>query len=105
MNIDQGLRAGNDAWLNGANLLVFGHDDKNSKEGVSDMQRAAKNILYTYCNTYYQAQTYGDGMGIKITEDVFPVWIFILVGIDVVAVAGLGTWTYFLFYRRKKKEA
>ncbi len=106
MNLDQGLATGTDAWLNGANSLVFGHDDKNSKEGVSDMQRAAKNILYTYCNTYYQAQTYGDGMGIKITEDVFPVWIFILVGIDVVAVAGLGTWTYFLFFRRKKaKEA
>ena len=25
--------------------------------------------------------------------------------VDVVAVAGLGTWTYFLFFRRKKKEA
>ena len=37
-------------------------------------------------------------------EAPFPAWIFIVVGIDVVAVAGIIVWTIFLFKKPKAKN-
>lgn len=69
------------------------------------MQRAAKNVLYTYCNTYYIAETDGDGMAMRQTDDKFPVWIFALIGLDVVALAGVGVWMFFTIRSIKKESA
>lgn len=102
MNLDQGLATGSDAWLNGAHWGVGGHNNKDTNAGISDMQRAAKNILYTYCNTYHVAKTEGDGMSLKQKAYVFPVWILILVAIDLIGVAGVGVWAFFTIKKIKK---
>lgn len=89
MNVDQGLCAGNDLWLTGEQTRPSGHTDKTSAAAVSNMRTAAKNILYTYCNTYYVASNAGNEVAVKEAKNVFPVWIWILVAIDVVFIAGL----------------
>ena len=103
MNLDQGLACGSDAWLNGSHSTPGGHNDKNSNEGVRDMKRAAKNIVYTYCNTYYCAKHLGDTIVVKVPTDVFPVWTLILGGIDLVGFGSLGVWI-FLHVRKLKLE-
>lgn len=105
MNLDQGLACGQDIWLNGANVPVSGHNQKNSASGILDMQRAAKNVVYTYCNTYYIAQTAGDGMDLKELSNVTPVWLAILIPFDVIGLAGIGVWLFFnLKSIRKSKK-
>ncbi|MCH5162149.1 MAG: glycoside hydrolase family 3 C-terminal domain-containing protein [Clostridiales bacterium] len=105
MNIDQGLACGQDIWLNGPGGGVSGHNRKNSADGIADMQRAAKNIVYTYCNTYYIAQTAGDGMSLKLVEEGEPLWLAILIPLDVVALAGVGVWLFFTIRSIKKGNA
>lgn len=95
MNLDQGLACGSDAWLNGSHSSPGGHNDKNSNEGVRDMKRAAKNIVYTYCNTYYSAKHLGDNIVIKAPVYVFPVWTIFLGAIDFVGFGALGVWIFF----------
>ena len=105
MNLDQGLATGSDLWLNGAHISAGGHNNKNTNAGIKDMQRAAKNILYTYCNTYYISQTDGDGMDMKQVKTVFPVWIVILIAFDFISVGGLSLWLFFTIKSiRKQKE-
>ena len=114
MNVDQGLYAGNDLWLSGAQIAPSGHDDKHSSRGVSYMRKAAKNILYTYCNTYYRSYEDGHTMQIKKAQEVFPVWVIYVAIIITIEAFGLMFIMYFLLlrnnvikfniFKRKKKN-
>lgn len=110
MNVDQGIRAGNDCWLSGMNY-VTGHDDKNSATAISCARQAAKNMLFTYCNTYYIAVNHDSSQdkfvaekGLKETVKMFPYWVFGIVAIDLAAVAGVGVWLYFLVIKKPKNK-
>ncbi|MDR3318645.1 MAG: hypothetical protein LBS99_04340, partial [Clostridiales bacterium] len=112
MNVDQGLRAGGDAWLNPNQTggTINGFNDRTSATALTCMRRAAKNILYTYCNTIYTAKThdstddkYVAEVGVKTLERPRAYWWFGIAAIDLVGLGGCGVWTYFLL--RKKKGA
>lgn len=116
MDIDQGLRAGNDFWLNGLRTDTIGTiSNKESATTVSLARTATKNVLYTYCNTVYRQFLFidnpdvADGCPIseitgKAAAKASNAWVWGVVAIDVVAVAGLGVWCYFLFRKKQLKE-
>ena len=80
---------------------------------VSCAQTAAKNILFARCNSYYLANTHdksedvivADVQTVVEVEAPFPAWIFIIVGIDVLVVAGIAVWTFFLLKKPKRVGA
>lgn len=114
MNVDQGLRAGNDTWLNGLRTnSVQGHDDKSSATALTCARRAAHDVIYTYCNTVYRQKRHAENPG----EDTIKVdvggktaatpshsWVWILVAGDVVLFGGLLTWAYFAYFHKGKKR-
>ena len=104
MNVDQGLHTGGDLWLTGSMLAPSGHNDKSSADGIMVMRNAAKNIIYTYCNTYYIAKTQGSEITFKSRGNIFPYWIFILGGFDLIAVSGLIVGSIFTIKSIKKKK-
>lgn len=116
MNVDQGIRAGNDIWLNGSranSLPGGGYNDKTSATAVSCARDAAKNVIYTYLNTRYLQSNYkpsDDELMFKTeltssaAAKAAAYWIIGVVAFDVVVVAGLGVWIYFIFIRPKRKE-
>jgi hypothetical protein len=56
MNVDQGLRAGGDLWLSGDQNMPNSTNafvDRSSPTALAHMRKAAKNILFTLCNSYY----------------------------------------------------
>ncbi len=69
--------------------------------------RAIKNVLYTYCNTYYQTKNYDPTKTIEMVEIIpsFQWWIPALVGVNVLVVAIIGIWVYFIFFKGKKEKA
>ena len=108
MNLNRGLRGGNDLWLTGGGSAPGGWNG-NDATMVYLAQQSAKNILYARCNSYYLANTHDKSEDV-IVSDVqtvvevdapFPAWIFIIVGIDVVTVAGIAVWTIFLLKKPK----
>ena len=112
MNLDRGLRGGNDLWLTGGGSAPGGWNG-NDATMVSCAQTAAKNILFARCNSYYLANTHDKSEDVIIAdvqtvvevEAPFPAWIFIIVGIDVVVVAGIAVWTFFLLKKPKRVGA
>lgn len=110
MNLDRGLRGGNDLWLTGGGSAPGGWNG-NDATMVACAQTSAKNILFARCNSYYLANTHDKSEDVIVSdvqtvvevEAPFPAWIFIVVGIDVVAVAGIVVWTIFLFKKPKAK--
>lgn len=116
MDINQGLRAGNDFWLNGLRTDTIGTiSNKDSATSVSLARTATKNVLYTYCNTVYRQSLFMDNPDV---EEGYPIaeitgkaatqasnaWIWGVIAIDVVAAVGIGVWCYFLFFKRKKQD-
>ncbi len=105
MNCQMGIRAGNDMWLNPND------GQNNSKLNMSDPTNvycakiAAKNIVYTFANTYAYADQKGnakDSADVTAGASVSTVyWIF--VGIDAFFAIGLGVWAFFVFWNPKKK--
>ena len=105
MNCQMGVRAGNDIWLNPID------DHNKSKLNMSDPTNvycakiAAKNIVYTFANTYAYADQKGnakDSANVTAGASVSTVyWIF--VGIDAFFAIGLGVWAFFVFWNPKKK--
>ncbi len=67
--------------------------------------RAVKNVLYTYCNTYYRAKTFDPTRVVEITEieKAFRWWILALVGLNVV-IFGLITWQGIMIALRIRKD-
>ena len=116
MDINQGIRAGNDMWLNGLRTDYIGGyriADQNAPTTVYCARRATKNMLYTFCNTIYRQSQYranpypttfaplAEVVG-KRQEGPGAVWVLIIVGIDVVAAAGIGVWIYFCYFKKNK---
>lgn len=110
MDPDQGLRAGGDIWLNGAQTPISGFDDKTSAVAVTEMRRVAKDVLYTYTNTYYVATTEGGELSFRDPKKVSANWVWILVAVDIVGVVGIAVGSFFtvkgvLKDKKLKKES
>ena len=85
----QGLRAGNDIWLNPSDT-VNNPLDRKDPVNIYLARNSAHNMLYTICNTYYRYKNYdpADGefvanVGIRNVNKVFAWWIPVLVVVDV----------------------
>lgn len=109
----QAIYAGGDLLLTGSGLKPGKRLDSDDPTDVNMMRIASKNILYMKANAYYTAQTH-DSTGDYVTSnagnivvryDPFPAWIFIVVGVDVVAAAGIAVWCVFIFRRKRVKTA
>ena len=98
MNIRQGIRAGNDLWLN-PNTVTQNPMDRDDPTDLACAKTAAKNILYTYVSSYSSAT------GLRDINSVFAWWIIVLVGADIVIAASLTIWAvYILKPNRPKKK-
>ena len=110
MNTKKGVRAGNDIWLNpnsGHNASPLTNSDPTD---VYCAKLAAKNVIYTFCETYNYFKHYDtslDNSPIIIGESQinppFAWWIPLLVGVDVLVAGGLGAWLYFDVIRKPKE--
>lgn len=111
MNAHQGVRGGNDIWLNPNTGSHASKLDRNDPTEVYCAKLAAKNVVYTICNTRLYAQNYdhsNDMMNVKIgtlqeVKGSFPWWRIVLYTVDGVAVVGLAIWM-FLVWRLKKSQ-
>ncbi|MBO5328722.1 MAG: glycoside hydrolase family 3 C-terminal domain-containing protein, partial [Clostridia bacterium] len=110
MNVQQGIRAGNDIWLNTGNSYSGGMETSN-KIDMKAARIAVHNILFTVVDTQQTAIEYRDmdiediyqtSGTIGFVEEVFPWWIPALIAIDVAAVAGLGFWAFTLVKPKKQ---
>lgn len=98
MSVKQGIRAGNDLWLNPNNAISG--NDKIDTSNATDMKAAriaCKNILYAVVDTEYTAKQYREmniedvyqtSGTIEFKEEVFAWWIPVLVAIDSVGLLG-----------------
>ena len=113
MKMKQGVYAGQDIFLTGMGTKgeTFGGNSSNPTF-ISQARKACKNIMFSFCNTYYQSATHDSSNDIiktnidkiSVVEAVFPWWIPLLVGIDLVVVGGLGAWTFFLMKKTQLVE-
>ena len=105
MNCQMGIRAGNDMWLNPNDGHNSSKLDMSDPTNVYCAKIAAKNIVYTFANTYAYADQKGnakDSADVTAGASVSTVyWIF--VGIDAFFAIGLGVWAFFVFWNPKKK--
>lgn len=112
MDIAQGIRAGNDMWLNGLRTNTVGTIyDSGSATSISCAREATKNMLYTFCNTMYQQSEYlknpiqnapkAELVG-KRYEAPPATWWWIVIGVDIAAVVGIGIWVFFCYFHKKK---
>lgn len=111
MNSRQGVRAGNDLWLNPSN----GGKQLQTNDAV-DMycaRQSAKNIIYATLDSLYTNHvtvsdieldgiTVQSGTGFKAA--VFPWWIPVLACIEIVVVGGLAAWVVLAWLPEKKKN-
>ena len=114
MDINQGIRAGNDMWLNGLRSDTIGTiNDRNSATSVACARKATKNMLYTFCNTMYRQSEYlknpiegapsSELVG-KASPSASKAWMWIIISVDIVAGLGLGVWVYFCWFHKKKQK-
>ena len=111
MNTVKGVRAGNDTWLNPNAGQNFSHLNQRDATDVYCAKQAAKNIIYTYCNTYTYAAEYDHSqddnyvaIGDTMVKPPFEWWIPLLIGIDVLSAGGIGVWMFFAWFKKSKKE-
>jgi hypothetical protein len=107
MSVKQGIRAGNDIWLNPGNT-INGNDkiDVNNATDLKAARIACKNILYALVDTELTAKQYREmniddiyqtNGTIEFKEEVFAWWIPVLIGFDVLALGGVTI----LFFKKK----
>lgn len=109
----QAIYAGGDLLLTGTGLKPGSNLSSSNPTDVNLMRLACKNILFMKASAYYTAQTHDSSEdyvtvnpGIVIKRDApFPTWIFMLVGLDVITVAGIALWCWSIFRTKKKKVA
>lgn len=94
--VDQGIRAGNDIWLengNDASYGAIGFKDTTSATAISCAREVAKHVIYTYCNTRKISIEAGTASNEVIQyKQKFSAWkIGWIVG-DIVAFGGLAAW-------------
>ena len=98
MSVKQGIRAGNDIWLNPGNT-INGNDkiDVNNATDLKAARVACKNILYALVDTELTAKQYREmniddiyqtNGTIEFKEEVFAWWIPVLIGFDALCVIG-----------------
>lgn len=98
MSVKQGIRAGNDIWLNPGNT-INGNDkiDVNNATDLKAARIACKNILYALVDTELTAKQYREmniddiyqtNGTIEFKEEVFAWWIPVLIGFDALCVIG-----------------
>ena len=114
MDINQGIRAGNDMWLNGLRTDTIGViNNKGSGTTINCARTATKNMLYTFCNTMYRqskyiANPYEKAPVAKLVSKKYTAptatWVWILVALDALTVVGLGLWIFFAFIKKKKPK-
>ena len=105
----QEIYAGGDLLLTGSGLKPGKRLDQNNVTDVNLMRLSSKNILYMKANAYYIAQTHDSSEDyvtanvgkVIVREDPFPAWVFIVVGVDVVAAAGIAVWCVLIFRRKR----
>ena len=102
MNPTQGVKAGNDLWLNPSDGTISNPLDRKDATTVAACRLAAKNIIYTFVDTYNFALNndplfaeYTTDIGVKTVAAGSEWWIPTLIAIEVVL--GLGMLTYFAF--------
>ena len=114
MDIAQGIRAGNDMWLNGLRTNTIGViKEQGTATSITCAREATKNMLYTFCNTMYQQSEYlknpiesapkAELVGKKY-ETPPATWWWIVIGLDIATVVGLGIWLYFCYFHKKKRK-
>ncbi|MCL2061928.1 MAG: fibronectin type III-like domain-contianing protein [Firmicutes bacterium] len=96
MSVDQGIRAGNDLWLNPTESINAGSfNDRSSTTALHCLRQSSKNILFTYVNTA------GERAPLKVF---FPWWwIWGILPINVVFLGGSAVGLYFLLRPKRKK--
>ena len=113
MNPRQGVRAGNDIWLNPNAPRINGGLNSSDPTDVACARNSAHNVLYTLVDTIHYYNTFdrdsldtifNANVGVKTREEPFAWWIILLVLIDVIVVAGMAVWLFFLFKPKKKAQ-
>ena len=113
MNPRQGVRAGNDIWLNPNAPRINGALNASDATDVACARNSAHNVLYTLVDTIHYYNTFdrdsldtifNANVGVKTREEPFAWWIILLVLIDVIVVAGMAVWLFFLFKPKKKAQ-
>ena len=111
MNPEQGLRAGNDIWLNPMGFTL-GAPDTSDPTNIACARRSAHDVLFTLVDTIHYQDTFdrdsldtifNASVGVANRNEGTAWWIALLVVIDVLAVGGLVVWSVFLI--RDKKSA
>ena len=110
----QGLRSGQDIWLNNSVTMFDDIDDKDPTM-IAMAQRAAKNVLWTGVDTYNYASTYdrsqldaifGDNgetsqkyaidLSVRVAPSVFAWWIPVAIVLEVLVLCGCAVWVFFI---------
>ncbi len=107
MNGDQMLRAGGDLWMDGVSQGSF-KMETSSNSFRKALREANKHVIFMWLNALtvnhsYNADADNTPIITKPAELNFRWYVPVLIAIDVIAVAGCGTWIFFTF--RKKKNA
>lgn len=111
MNPRQGVRAGNDIWLNGSFGIIIGPLDKNNDVDVACARKAVHNVLYTYVDTVNFNKNANQNelnsnftiqMGVVEKGDTFRWWILVLVFLNVTVVAACAYMVYRTFFKKAK---
>lgn len=111
MNPVQGVRAGNDLWLNPQAAITGGLSTSNKVDMYCAM-KAAKNIIYAHVDSQVYALNYDDDslktmFNVQIgqlheKEAQFNWWIILLVAFDAAVLAGLVIWGLKIFVKKAK---
>lgn len=97
MDTDMMLAAGGDAQLRTG---ISSPTDSSSAAAVTLLRQSAKHIIYTVVNSNAMN---GIEVGTKV-ESAFPVYVLILIAIDVVAVAGICLGTFLVVKKARKRK-
>lgn len=97
MNADQMIRAGGDLSLaQGARMVDIDRQGADATT-LAAMRNATKNVLYTVANS--------NAMNLNIQGKRAPVWVRIMIGVDVGIVVALAGWGVWAIVSAKKKQA
>lgn len=112
MNPRQGVGAGNDIWLNPMSYITGGLDLSNPID-LYCAQKAAKNIIFTYIDTWNFNKNFDDSeldgltkveMEIQFKDEVFAWWWIIVISLDVLSLGSLIAFITLMILEKNKKE-
>lgn len=110
MNTYQGIRAGNDMWLNPNKGQNGSKLDRDSNVEINIARNSAHNMLYTICNTYVQYKNYDPAegefsvsVGIRAKDKVNAWWIPVLVVLNVLVFGIIIFETTWIFVKARKR--